>query len=351
MLAPVVVDLGPDVSAREVQIVLDACNDAISNGVCLPEAGGGGEPPRAVAVARASDRRMLVVRIEVRLDPEDPTSSIVRELEFGRRDPLRERWRSVGLAIATLVGEGEQRAREEEAANVPAPVPDPPAEPAPVPEPAPATPPAPAQPPARPEAERRVEAPAAEPEPEAPAEAATEPREPAPRVPIEYRPLFIGLGVLGGSGFGLDEGRLGGNLRAGWRATSGWQLVASLGVAGRTSRETFTAVWASLDAGVGYRLDVSDAFSVGALIFGGVQRSRFEVLAAGASRAEVRWNPRLGLGLDAGWRATQAFGLWAAAEGSSVGRESRLFVFPDRDPIRSSPVDLTLVGGLGWWIE
>jgi hypothetical protein len=359
MLAPVVVDLGPNVGAREVQIVLEACNEAISNGVCLPGAEGGGEPPRAVAVARASDRRVLVVRIEVRLDPDDPTSSIVRELEFGRRDPLRERWRSVGLAIATLVGEGEQRAREEEAANVPDPLPEPapaPAKPAP-PEPAPAPakppPPAPAKPPPRPRAERRVEAPAAEPEEEeAPEEAATEPLEPpAPRVPIEYRPLFIGLGVLAGSGFGLDDGRVGGNLRAGWQARSGWQLVASLGLAGRTSEDTFTAVWASLEAGAGYRLDVSDAFSLGALVFGGVQRARFEVLAAGVSRAEVRWNPRLGLGLDARWRATQGFGLWASAEGSSAGRESRLFLLPDRDPIRSSPVDLALSGGIGWWIE
>lgn len=333
MLAPVVVDLGPDVGAREVQIVLDACNDAISNGVCLPGAEAGGEPPRAVAVARASDRRVLVVRIEVRLDPDDPGSLIVRELEFGGRDPLRERWRSVGLAIATLVGEGEQRAREEES-NVP------------VPEPAPE--PAPAEPSARPEPERRVEASAAEPKEEA---AAAPPEPDTPRTPSEYRSLFIGLGVLWGSGFGLDDWRVGGTLRAGWQATSGWQLVTSLGFAGRTSQETFTAVWAWLEAGVGYRLDVSDDFSVGALIFGGVQRARFEVLEAGVSQAGVRWNPRLGLGLDARWRATRGFGLWASAEGSSVGRESRLFVFPDRDPIRSSPVDLTLVGGIGWWIE
>lgn len=342
MLAPVVVDLGPDVGARAVQIVLAACNDAIANGVCLPEAESGGEPPRAVAVARASDRRVLVVRIEVRMSPDDPGSSIVRELKFGRRDPLRERWRSVGLAIATLVGEGERRAREEEETPEPASEPEPEPEPEPVPEPESA----PANPPARPAPEPPVDALSAE------AEEEVEPREPdVPRMPLEYRPLFIGLGVLAGSGFGEGDGRLGGNLRAGWQATSGWQLAASLGLAWRTSEETFTAAWASLELGVGYRLDVFDALSVGALIFAGAERARFEVLAPGVSRAEVRWNPRLGVGLDTRWRATTSFGLWASAEGSSAGRETRLFVLPDRDPIRSSPVDLSLRAGLGWWIE
>jgi hypothetical protein len=363
LIAPVIVDLGPDVGVREAQIVLDACNDAISNGVCLPEGGAGDAAPRAVAVARAADRRVLVVRIEVRLRADDPGSSIVRELEFARRDPLRERWRSVGLAIATLVGEGEQREREEQAASEPEPVePLPPAEPAPeprvdVPEPPPTRPPAPATrlaPAPAPES-RKARGPSAASEAsrgsEAEVDRQTEASDSGRGAPFEHRPVFIGLGVLAGPGFGAGAWRAGGNLRAGWHGVSGWQLATSLGFAWRTSEESFTASWASLDAGVGYRLSVSDAVDLGALFFGGVQRARFEVLAAGVSRSDARLNPRFGLGADARWRPSQSFGAWAAADASSSGRQSRLFLAPDRAPISDAAFNVALLVGIGWWVE
>src|SRR5262245_9780545 len=136
MLPPVVVDLGPEVGRPQLEIVLEACNEAIARGVCVPEGAGGEEAPRALAVARAADRTVRVVRIEVRL-PGDDGASFVRELRFARRDPVSERWRTVGLAIATLVGEGEQRAREEDADTS-----APSAEPAPEAEPAQPAPPA-----------------------------------------------------------------------------------------------------------------------------------------------------------------------------------------------------------------
>jgi hypothetical protein len=373
LLPPVIVDLGPEVGAREAQIVLEACNHAIANGVCLPEAADrGADPPRAIAVARAADRRVLVVRIEVRLQPETAGSAIVRELEFGRRDPLRERWRSVGLAIATLVGEGEQRARDDEAANEPdlanelAPAaarPDPggppPAAPA---RPAPPAAPASPAPPSAPAAARRANDTPERVERDAGVRAGGQ-GERAERAeldagdelddtrPFERRPLFIGLGVLTGPGFGAGAWRAGGNLRAAWHGISGWQLATSLGLAWRTSEESFTAAWVTLEAGAGYRLVVDDAFSVGTLVFAGAQRARFEVLAAGESRAETRYNPRFGLGIDARWRASASFGAWASAEGSSTGRETHLFIAPDRDPVSSYPVEVALFLGVGWWPE
>lgn len=331
MLAPVLVDLGPDVGARDVQVVIDACNDAISRGACLPAGGAGSEPARAVATARALDDGVRVVHIEVRLGADDTAAPIVRELEFARRDPLRERWRSVGLAIATLVGEYEQRVLEE-AREEPEPVPEPELEP----EPAPVV----AEPPEAPEPAPVVAEPLDEPEPP---EAQSE--------PLEHRSLFIGVGVLTGPGFGAGAWRAGGNLRAGWQAPSGWQLVTSLGYAWRASTVDFTAAWLSLDVGVGYRLAASDAFSAGALLLGGAERGRFEVLAAGVPRAEARWSPRLGLELDARFRASSGFGAWAALQGASDGRERRLFVAPERDPIRSAPVDLAITAGVGFWLE
>jgi hypothetical protein len=96
---------------------------------------------------------------------------------------------------------------------------------------------------------------------------------------------------------------------------------------------------------------VSDALSFGAMLLGGAQRLRFEVLAAGEERSETRWNPRASLALDGRWRATSGFGVWAGADVGSVGRTSRLFVAPGRDPIQSAPIDIALAVGLGWWLE
>jgi hypothetical protein len=389
MLAPVILDLPPDVSARVAQVVLDACNDAIADGVCLPRGTAGDESPRALAVARAADRRVLVVRLEVRLHPDLPGSSIVRELQFARRDPLLERWRSVGLAIATIVGEGEQRAREDEGppvAEPPEPEParasevtpareaQPPAGRPSVAEGAPSVgPPLPAQTdrsaapaptaqparsaePARtpPVARARVAVAPAEvdaPEGDAPeVDAADVEGEPVmAAAPFEHRPFFVGVGVLTGTGFGAGAWRAGSTLRAGWHTVDGWQLATSLAVAWRTSEQTFTASWMSLQAGVGYRLALSDAVSVGTLVFGGVERARFEVLAAGVSHSEARYGPRFGLSVDGRWRASEGFGLWLAADGSSAGRESRLFVAPDLESIRSYPIDVALFLGVAWW--
>jgi len=238
----------------------------------------------------------------------------------------------------------------------PVPIAPPEAEPAP-PAPAPAAKPRPAPP-----------APAAKPRPAAPPEPppardddpdsevpeADEAREePAarPREPFKHRPVFIGLGVLAGSGYGSGPGRAGGTLRAGWHGASGWQLVTSFCVAWRISEEPYTAAWVSLEAGAGYRWSLSDAVSVGALLSAGAERARFEVLAAGVSRSEASLTPRVGLGVDVRWRATQSFGAWASGEGRSSGRGGRLFVAPDREPIPALPIDLALLAGVGWWLE
>jgi hypothetical protein len=102
---------------------------------------------------------------------------------------------------------------------------------------------------------------------------------------------------------------------------------------------------------VGYRLDASDAASFGVTLLGGAQRVRFEVLAAGDSRSDSRWNPHAGIELDARWRATAGFGAWAAIEGGTLGRSSRLFLAPERDPIQAPAFDAAFAVGLGWWVE
>ena len=352
MLPPVVVDLGPEVGRAQLEIVLDACNEAISSGVCVPQAAPGSEAPRAVALARTVDRDVRVVRIEVRLSGGDEGASFVRELRFARRDPVSERWRSVGLAIATLVGEGEQRAREEDAVVAPAPLAEP-AEPAEPPAEAPAAPPPAAEPLEREPAEPLPPPPSRE---EAPREArepevVLEPAEPEPPLDWSHRPLFIGLGALVGSGFDASSWRAGGSLRAGWHFEGGLEILGAAGYALGSTDDPFSVEWLTFDAGVGYRIALSERLNVGASLFVGAQRARFELSAAEASRIEASLSPRFGLSGDVWWRAVPMFGLWASLEASTTGRETRLFVAPGSAPIRSSTAAGALTVGFGFWFR
>lgn len=330
MLPPVIVDLGPDVGRAAIEIVLDACNEVIQNGVCLPEGAPHVEAPRATALA-LPDESGLSVRIEVRLGLMEESTALVRELRFRARDPRRERWRSVGLAIATLVGERERQHAAEELLE------------------------------AEPEAAEPEAAEPLQPEP-----AAAERR----RVPSQGSPFaegvasqrasavgsaatvaYAGAGVSTGPGFRDDVWRLGASARAGWGYASGLQLVALADYSWRLAQSDYTGSWLSLQAGVAYRLRWSERVSSAVALRGGVQRMRFEALARGELASEVAWNPVVALGIDLWWLLGSNVALWAAADAQSIARETRLFVVRERgEPVRSYPVDVSAVVGLGYWI-
>lgn len=320
MLAPVMVDLGPEVGPAAIEIVLDACNEVIQNGVCLPEGAAHAEAPRATAVARADDAA-LVVHIEVRLRLSEQTSWLMRELRFDAGDPTDERWRSVGLAIATLVGEGErQRTEQAEAA---------PEEPAP-PEPTP------------PEA--------APPEPPRDLAPSNEARSPAGASPARSGG-FVGIGLLTGPAFEDDAWRLGGSVRGGYSFGSGIQLLSVVDYSRRVSGQSYSASWLSLQAGVGYRFSFSERVSAAVTLRAGAQQMRFEAPAGAGEVSRAIWNPLAALGVDALWLLTPGFGVWAAADAQSIGRETRLFVAPEQvDAVTSRAVDVSGVVGLGFWI-
>jgi len=350
LLPPVVVDLGPEVARAQLEIVLDACNDAIAHGVCVDPAAAGAEAPRAVARARAADASVRVVRIEVRL-PAGEAGPIVRELRFAGRDPVAERWRSVGLAIATLVGEGEQRAEEEAAGAgeperddsgaVVVPVPPPaPVEGAPPSEPAPSEP-APSEP--APPPPEEVEARAAEPE------VVLEPTPPEPPLDFSHRPLFVGLGALVGTGFDAGTWRAGGNLRAVWHFEWGLSILASTSYALGTSDDPVAVRWLAFEAGVGYRWALSERLSVGGSLLVGTQRASYELSDPQSSAS--RSSPRIGLVGDVWWRLVPPFGLWAALDGTTTGRETRVFVAPDEEPAQASPFSAALSVGFGFWFR
>lgn len=327
MLPPIVVDLGPNVAAAEIQYVLEACNDVISGSECVAEGSQSlVDTPRALAIARNVDRRGRAVRIEVRLmSSEQPP--LVRTLRFTPEDPARDRWRSVGLAIATLVGEG-QRAEEAEQAAREASEPEP-AAPEPAPPPPRPPPPAPPPPPSEP---REVTVVIED--------------ERVPVVPLDG--VYLGAGVFGGPALDDGSGRIGVSVRGGWASPAGFSLLGSASYSVRaTSGDEFTVSWLSFEAGAGYRLWLTDSFTAGVNLQAGVQQLRFEATDEGAVSSTSVVNPLLTLGVDGWWLPWQDFAFWLALDAHTIFRKSELFV-ADTLSARTQAVDFTGLVGVGW---
>jgi hypothetical protein len=326
VLPPIVVDLGPNVAAAELQHVLEACNEVVAEGACLPQGEPGAEEPRAIAVARTEDRAARVVQIEVRLlHSEQPP--LVRRLRFTREDPARERWRSVGLAIATLVGEGQRAEQEQEARAA--------GEPEAGQEPPAAPPPAPPPPP--------VQAAATRDDPEQ----AVEPARPV--IPLDG--VFIGVGVFGGPALDDGSARVGASLRGGWSSPAGFCVLGSASYSVRAvGTSSFSVSWLSLEAGVGYRFWLTDELSAALGLQVGVQQLRFEASARGEQSSRAVYNPLATLGVDGWWLPWPGFGFWAALDVHTIGRKSELFVV-DTLTVSTLPLDVTGLLGVGWRIH
>src|SRR5664279_2629453 len=99
----------PEPPADLARALVDACSAAVRVGSCSRAEGGMAAAviPKGTAAATvrwetADGRR---VQIEVGVAGEGQTAGRGRSIEFAATDPLVERWRSVGLTIATLAGE------------------------------------------------------------------------------------------------------------------------------------------------------------------------------------------------------------------------------------------------------
>jgi hypothetical protein len=90
------------------EALVEACSSAVREGECAL-ASDDASQAKAVAVVKWSDDAELgvIVRVEVRHGSE--TDVRMRSLDFAPGDLRVERWRSVGLTIATLVGGKAQR--------------------------------------------------------------------------------------------------------------------------------------------------------------------------------------------------------------------------------------------------
>src|SRR5439155_16058043 len=68
------------------------------------------EPSPAIAIVAWDDEGHLAVRVEVGLRRGDQSEWLARQVSFRDSDAEIERWRAVGLIIATLVGEASSGA-------------------------------------------------------------------------------------------------------------------------------------------------------------------------------------------------------------------------------------------------
>jgi hypothetical protein len=320
-LAPVfpavVIDLGNQVSTTEAAWVLAACNAAIVQGSCELDAPAD-TPPRAVAIVRLEGRGRTV-RIEVGLRDSERGAWSVREIEFSAKDPERERWRTVGLVLATLVGEAEEaRAYDrasEAAGSAPSGAGDATAESAAsaasaAPEPAPTATPsasAAAEPPSAPVASERDE--------DVPDALPAFPR---------HRGVFVGLGVLTSPAASGGDMPWGVALRGGVSLSSGWVLALHADY----SHAAFDARGYAVDSvrfapGISYRLTPAEHWSIGLAAYAGV-RALWATSSSSGAVGQDAWSPFAGGSLELWWQALPVGGLWTALDLGSIGRATRV---------------------------
>jgi hypothetical protein len=344
----VVVDFSVEAPVNAVEWVLDACNAAISAGACVSERDAAQPAPRAVAIVRALKGGSMSVRIEVGLDGDEQASWLVRVLEFSRQDPVDERWRSVGLAVATLVGEVE--ATEKATPDRPPQTGLPPTESqpelaasAPLPEP-----PAQAEP-ERPKDVVTPDVPPAVAEPDEPlADVAELPAEPLVR-PV----VFAGIGALAAQGSVTEPLRWGGGGRGGWLFGDGWELS----IAGDYSQLSLLTggadvSWVRTSAGLGYRMWFARRWSASFSAHLGVRMLRIDARGRqAAQRISSTFSPLARGSVDVWWQLAHFGGLWASIDVASIGRRTRL-IGADGEPVASLPLgDASGVLGLWWNIQ
>jgi hypothetical protein len=334
----VVIDLGNQVSTTEAAWVLAACNAAIVQGSCELDAPAD-TPPRAVAIVRLEGRGRTV-RIEVGLRDSERGAWSVREIEFSAKDPERERWRTVGLVLATLVGEAEEaraydRASEaagsapsgagdataESAASAasaapePAPTATPSASAAAEPPSAPETPPSAAATPAPRQAAAEARAVASERDEDVPDALPAFPR---------HRGVFVGLGVLTSPAASGGDMPWGVALRGGVSLSSGWVLALHADY----SHAAFDARGYAVDSvrfapGISYRLTPAEHWSIGLAAYAGV-RALWATSSSSGAVGQDAWSPFAGGSLELWWQALPVGGLWTALDLGSIGRATRV---------------------------
>jgi hypothetical protein len=128
-----------DASTPNAQVLVEACSDGLrGGGPCALEDSGATDSARAVAIVSWEGSGRGAAKIEVGVRRAAHADWLTRHVTFDPSDAEIERWRSVGLIIATLVGSEVAKAPvppPETSLPAPAPPkPSPPPPPAPTPE-------------------------------------------------------------------------------------------------------------------------------------------------------------------------------------------------------------------------
>jgi hypothetical protein len=257
--------------------MVEACTRAIAHGRCAlvsETLETEQQESPAVAIVAWDDPRGRTARIEVGLRRTARDSWRTRTIEFAPQDAQEERWRSIGLVIATLTGEATSNSDV-------------------------------APPPPR-------------------LEEAPRPRPAAlPAIPRRSMQAWADLGVVLAPGLDNGAAQRGVDLRAGWAPTA-QPLFISVGARFTGSpRDVSTGVsvaWTTLAAGVGVvTRAASDELRFDARLEGIAERIGASVVASdGTSDSQSRWVGGARLGLDAAWMPSRFLGAVASLEGAYV---------------------------------
>jgi hypothetical protein len=171
----------PDQPAELSRALVDACSSTVREGKCGLASDADAPAAAALAIVRWTDQDELEALVQVGVRKGTATNWQARTLRFVDTDLRVERWRSVGLTIATLVGE-TAKSKQDSVSREKRRRPDPAA----------AAPPRAAASPPKPGSEDSSQR-------------------------IEVHQIWVNLGATVGPGLGEGDLRLGGRIEAGWR--------------------------------------------------------------------------------------------------------------------------------------
>ena len=123
----VVVELPSPAPPGVAHALIDACSQSVREGRCVLATEPDPEPPGARAAVTWDEASELIAHVEVEVTSGETRGSRRRTIVFKQSDARVERWRTVGLTIATLVGDvlhpGESGATPESSGALPPPEP------------------------------------------------------------------------------------------------------------------------------------------------------------------------------------------------------------------------------------
>jgi len=285
-----------EVSAPAARALVSACTAALREGECVIGGASTGADVIAVATVTLSADGRISIDVDVREKGSSPERHPSRDLAFHDADPIEERWRSTGFAIASLSGGAVSPAAE------------PPEKPRVV-QPAPARPPKPRT--------KEVEA---------------RPHEPGPiraSARVETGPgLTRGTWRLGGSalgGYDFDDGFWGIDVFASYAANPGavgGVDVSWLTFAGGAS-VAFTAF--NVEGRLGALLGARDVVASASDPASGEQEVRARWLPIGIAHASLRWPGSTPLGVLSGVELRRSTGgTTVQSHGTYIGSSASL---------------------------